>query len=56
MSEHGKERVQLEIILKNQPVFFIRWGLVVFVIMVFVLFLFTYYVGYDITWGSLALG
>jgi hypothetical protein len=55
MSEHGKERVQLYIILKNQPVFFIRWGLVVFVVMVFVLFLFTYYVAYDITWGSLGL-
>ena len=49
MSENGKEMVQLDMILKNQPVFFIRWGLVVFTIIVFVILFITYYAGYDIT-------
>ncbi len=48
MSQNGKERVQLDIILKKRPVFIIRWGLVVFVVIVIVLFLFAYYVGYGI--------
>jgi hypothetical protein len=48
MSEHGKERVKLDIILKDRPVFLIRWGLVVFVMIVFTIFFFIYYAGYDI--------
>ena len=46
MSENGKEMVQLDMILKNQPVFFIRWGLVVFTIIVFVILFITYYAGW----------
>ena len=46
--KNGKERVQLDIILKKRPVFFIRWGLAVFFVIVIVLFLFTYYAGYGI--------
>jgi hypothetical protein len=48
MSEHGKERVQLDIILKDQPIFLIRWGLVVFVVIVFAIFFFIYYARHDI--------
>lgn len=48
MSENSKRRVELDIILKRKPVFFIRWGLVVFVMIVTLLFLFAYYRGYDI--------
>lgn len=49
MSKNSKERAQLDIILKERPGFFIRWGLVVFAIIVFVIFFFAYYAGYDIT-------
>lgn len=44
-----KERDQLNIILKERPIFFIRWGLLLFVVLIFALFLFTYYLGYNIT-------
>lgn len=49
MIEPNKERHQLDIILKERPGFFIRWGLVVFVVIIIVLFIITYYAGYDIT-------
>jgi hypothetical protein len=49
MSEDDKKRVQLDIILKERPDFFIRWGLVVFVVIILVLCIITYYTGYDIT-------
>lgn len=48
MSEYGKERGQLDIILKERPAFFIRWGLVVFVVIVSVLLLCAYCAGYYI--------
>jgi hypothetical protein len=48
MSEHDKEKSHLDIILEDRPVFFIRWGLVVFVVSVFALLLFIYFAGYDI--------
>jgi len=48
MSENSKSRVELDIILKRKPVFFIRWGLIVFVAIVTLLFLVAYYTGYDI--------
>lgn len=49
MNKDGKERAQLDIILKERPGFFIRWGLVMFAIIGFVIFFFAYYAGYDIT-------
>jgi hypothetical protein len=49
MSERGKERGHLDIILKDRPVFIIRWGLVVFVVFFFALLLLIYYAGYDIS-------
>jgi hypothetical protein len=48
MSQNSKTRVELDIILKKKPVFFIRWGLIVFVVIVTLLFLLAYYTGYDI--------
>lgn len=45
MGENGKERVQLEMILKERPAFFIRWGLLMFVVIISVIFAFTYYAG-----------
>jgi hypothetical protein len=47
MSENSKSRVELDIILKRKAVFFIRWGLIVFVMIVTLLFLLAYYRGYD---------
>lgn len=48
MSQNSKTRVELDIILKNKPGFFIRWGLIVFVIIVIVLCFLAYYTGHDI--------
>jgi hypothetical protein len=47
-SEHCEEKDQLDIILKERPNFIIRWGLVVFIVIIFSLLLFTHYTGYDI--------
>jgi hypothetical protein len=48
MDENSKSRVELDIILRKKPVFFIRWGLIVFAAIVTLLFLFAYYKGYDV--------
>jgi hypothetical protein len=48
MNKHDKARVQLDIIFKERPDFFIRWGLVVFVVIVVVLCFFAYYSGYGL--------
>jgi small-conductance mechanosensitive channel len=48
MSQNSKTRVELDIILKKKPGCFIRWGLIVFVMIVTLLFLLAYYIGYDI--------
>jgi hypothetical protein len=54
MSERGKERVHLDIILKDRPIFIIRWGLLMFVVFIIALLILSYYAGYDITlyWQS----
>ena len=43
MDENSKTRAELDMVLKRKPNFFIRWGLIVFVIIVTLLFLLTYY-------------
>lgn len=48
MSENSERRVELDIILNKKPVFFIRWGLIVFVAIVTLVILLAYYGGYDI--------
>jgi hypothetical protein len=48
MDENSKSRVELDIVLKRRPVFFIRWGLIIFMMVVTLLFLFAYYKGYHL--------
>ena len=45
MDEYNKERLQLDTILKERPGFFIRWGLVVFVVVICIVLIFIYYSG-----------
>ena len=47
MIENGETRAGLDIILEKKPGFFIRWGLIVFVMTPALLFFVAYYVGYD---------
>ena len=48
MSQNIKTRVELDIILKRKPGFIVRWGLIVFVMIVVLILLLVYYSGYDI--------
>lgn len=48
MTEPDRGRGPLDIILKERPVFIVRWGLVVLLAIALVLFLFSYYAGYAI--------
>lgn len=48
MSLHHKTKEQLNIILEKRPAFIIRWGLVVFCVIVLVLLVVAYYAGYSV--------
>jgi hypothetical protein len=48
MHEQNKTRVELNVILQKRPGFFIRWGLVAFVLVALLLILLADYMGYDL--------
>jgi hypothetical protein len=48
MNADNEARVELDIILKKKPVFFIQWGSTAFVLIVVLLFLLAYSAGYDL--------
>jgi hypothetical protein len=48
MSQDHRTIDQLNVILEKRPAFIIRWGLVVFCVIVMALLLVTYYAGYSV--------